>query len=245
MCRKETALEQMERLGREQIEQLKLRGQEFIKARLGWDDWRGLLPRLTAFAEREIGRRRWRGRLAGVLPQGHDANSIAAEAVAAALQGKLRLAAGWTFERVERELQRLVSNEVRRLHKLKEAQLVRSEWEVLGPDGENEPRSVLAEIQSTGSSGALVEEADARAKEKQNAEARIAERLGEDDLLAKQLFACLREGVVKRRAIAARLGIGVDAVTNCRKRLNRKLEELMRTGAGVPRGVLEDLRRRR
>jgi predicted nucleotidyltransferase len=49
--------------------------------------------------------------------------------------------------------------------------------------------------------------------------------------------------IVKRRQIASKLGISVEAVTNCRKRLNRKLEELGRTDPGCcPAWVIEEIK---
>jgi hypothetical protein len=238
---KESYLEKLERAGREQLYEMSLRGEEFIKARLQWENWEWLLPRLAAYAKQEIGRRRWRGKRSGVLPDGYDANSIAAEVVAGALQGKARLARGWTLERLEKELQRLVSNEVRRLHKKKETSVMRSEWEVLPPDANNEPRSVFSGMRAEGPSGLDANVVDAQVREKQKAELRIAERLRGGDEMVEKLFWCLREGMVKRRKIASRLGVSVEEVTNCRKRLNRKLGEMARTDAGVPRWVVEEL----
>ncbi len=51
-----------------------------------------------------------------------------------------------------------------------------------------------------------------------------------------------RAGVVKRREIAVRLGMSVTGVTNCRKRLNRRLDEL--TGAGYPGWAIEEWKRK-
>src|ERR1043166_115377 len=51
------------------------------------------------------------------------------------------------WERLTRELGRLVRQEVRRLHKLVETAAVRSEWLSPGPDGEE--RSVLEEMGGT------------------------------------------------------------------------------------------------
>ena len=245
MYQKESYLEKLERFEREHLYELSLKGQDFINCRLRQEDWKLLLPGVVSFAKQEIRRRRWRGKRSGVLPEGYDANSIAAEVIAGALQGKARLALGWTFERLEKELQRLVCNEVRRLHKLRETRVMRSEWEVLSPNENNEPRSVFAGMPAKGPGGLGPKLVDQRIQEKEKAELRIAEQLRGDDEMVEKLFCCLREGVVKRRAIALKLGISADEVTNCRKRLNRKLEELEKKEAGVPRWVVEELRERR
>jgi hypothetical protein len=89
---------------------------EALHKRIRWEDWVTLLPELVEFARSEIRRRRWRGGRSRVLPEGYDANSVAAEVIRQVLQGKGRLAVGWTRERLVKELQRKVSNEVRLLH---------------------------------------------------------------------------------------------------------------------------------
>src|SRR3954470_18115964 len=63
------------------------------------EDWAKLLPRAVRYAEQQIARRYWRGQKGGVLPRGFDANNVASEVIAGMLQGKCRLALGWTRER--------------------------------------------------------------------------------------------------------------------------------------------------
>jgi hypothetical protein len=60
--------------------------------------------------------------------------------------------------------------------------------------------------------------------------------------MVERLFGCLRAGIVKRREIATRLGLRVEEVTNCRKRLHRKLDELEK--AGYPGWVIEEWKSR-
>ena len=50
-------------------------------------------------------------------------------------------------------------------------------------------------------------------------------------------------GLAFREALA-RLRISVAEVTNCRKRLDRKLEALAETEAGIPRWVIEEWKRK-
>jgi hypothetical protein len=160
-----------------------------------------------------------------------------------ALKGEVRLAAGWTRKRLVTELKRKVSNEVRRLHKLKEAAATRSEWEVLKPDANGEVRSVFDLMRGKRAAGppneALVPDRD---KERKEAELMIAEKLQGGDEEVEKMFSCLREGIVKRREIAAKLGIDVDEVTNCRKRLDRKLDELGK--AGCAQRVIEEWKKK-
>jgi hypothetical protein len=240
MADKKSYLAKLEEIAKEY--EAKVTPTEFVKSRLRWEDWESLQAGLTRFAEQEIRRRRWRGERDGVLPEGCDANSVAAEVIASALQGKARLAEGWTRERLMRELERKVSNEVRRLHKLQEARRMLSEWEVLSPREDGQVRSVFDEIpgrvQSWAGNEANEAGLQARDKVRKEAESLIAARLHGEGEMVERLFGCLREGVVKRREIAAKLGISLDAVTNCRKRLNRKLEEL--TEPGCPQWVIEE-----
>jgi hypothetical protein len=201
---------------------------EGVQKRLRWEDWGKLLPELITFANREIGRRKWRGSNRGVLPEGSDGNSVASEAVQRALQGRARIAAGLTRERLVKELKRRVSNEVRRLHKLTETQSTRSEWEMLPQDG-GELKSVFAGMQGK-SMGWGWDYAQLQDKVKAETDARIAEALRDGDPAVEKLFACLKSGVVKRRQIASNLGMSLREVTNCRRRLDRKLDELKQAG---------------
>jgi len=90
--------------------------QAWVQERLEWEDWERLLKATEMFAKQQIRRRWWRGRKGGVLPEGQDASSIAAEVAIKLLSGKGRLAPGWTRERLQKELNRLASNEIRRLY---------------------------------------------------------------------------------------------------------------------------------
>ena len=107
-----------------------------------------------------------------MLPEGADANSVAAEAIQGLLRGQARLAPGWTRERLMGELKRKASNEVRRLHKLAETRAVRNEWDVL-PAGEGgKLRSVFARM--TGKSIGGWDDGQVRDKVRKETELRIA-----------------------------------------------------------------------
>jgi hypothetical protein len=242
MHAKESFLVKLERIRQEY--EIKESPEERVQRRLRWENWAELLPELVLFAKQEIRRRRWRGRRSEVLPEGYDANSVAAEVIAAALRGEVPLALGWTRERLMKILQTKVSHEVRRLHKLKEAGGIRSEWSVLAPKVNGEPRSVFDQMRGRVSGKVDEAEMQAREKARKDAELRIAAALVGGEEAVEKLFGCLREGIVKRREIAARLGISVAEVTNCRKRLDRKLETLAETEAGIPRWVIEEWKRK-
>lgn len=129
---------------------------------LQWENWKPLLKELVFFTEAQIRRRWWRGSHQGVLPEGFDANSVAAEVVLKVLTGRSRLALGWNTEGLVEELKRLVSNEVRRLNSLMEALLMRNEWDVLPPDEEGQLRSIFDQMQAANSGNErLAKELDA------------------------------------------------------------------------------------
>jgi hypothetical protein len=211
--------------------------EEAVQKRLRWENWEELLPELVRFAGREIACRRWRGSKAGVLPEGFDANSVASEVVMAALQGRASITLGWTRERLMNELKRKVRHEVRRLHKLKERAAVRSEWDVNVPDEGGKLRSAFAEMRAKSTGGGW-DDGQVRNKVRKETELRIAEALRGGDERVEKLFECLRAGVVKRATIAERLRLSVAEVTNCRKRLDRKLEDVEK--AGCPGWAIEE-----
>jgi hypothetical protein len=196
--------------------------QALVKETLEWEDWERLLKETELFAKRQIQRRVWRGRKGGVIPEGQDANSIAAGAAIKLLSGKGRLALGWTRERLQNELNRLASNEIRRLYALKETELMRNEWDLLRPTPEGKLRSIFEGIQATGGGGELVDKTQQAAHERDRQ--KLDSKLGKDEP-AKGVLNCLYSGVRKRRHIAAKLGIDVKAVTAARKRLERKAKE--------------------
>ena len=193
--------------------------QGWVKERL---DWKTLLKATEMFAKGQIRRRWWRGRKGGVLPEGQDASSIAAEVAIKLLSGKGRLAPGWTRERLQKELNRLASNEIRRLYGLKETELMRNEWDILRPTPEGKLRSVFDRMQGSAGGGELVDKKREAAREGDRR--KLESKLGRDER-AKGVLNCLYSGVRKRRDIAAKLGIDVKAVTAARKRLERKAKE--------------------
>ena len=169
----------------------------------------------------QVGRWRW----GGALPQGYDANSIAAESIAGIFNGKCRLGSGYTKKDLRRELARLVRGEISRLHKRAERWAVRSEWDFLPLDEENQPQSILDGIEGPELNGAEVMMEKEAAAEREAYYDKIEEGLGEDKE-ARAVFRCMREGMRTRAEIAALLRMSVAAVTNARKRIVRKVREI-------------------
>jgi hypothetical protein len=225
MTRHERLLAKLEEIAREYEE--KLRPEEWVQSRLRWEDWATLRPEAVAFAREAIRRRKWRGSRGGVLPEGYDAEAVVNQVIEEMLEGKCRLAVGFTRERVADELKRLVGQKVRVLHRLKEAGAVRSEW--VGVDGEK--GSLLKDLRA-GDEG--VDEAVCREEEelwRERMLQRFEELLGREPEL-QGIFRCLCAGFNESKAIARQLGLEEAAVVNGRKNLARRAGEFERKVKG-------------
>jgi len=177
-----------------------------------------------------------------VLPEGYDAESIANEAVAELFNGKCRLKPDYKREELGYELRRLVYNQVHRFQRRKETLLVRNEVDLTPAPLREQGRSIVEAVPGT----------DERPDEQaiRNEGWLIIRRFMREfsAFLAAEpelrgLFECICGGFEKREEIAERLGIKVRAVTNARKRLDRRLDEF---GAGhpeYPREFIEEMKR--
>ena len=59
----------------------------WVQKRLRWEDWELLRNEVVILARKEVKRRKWRGSYGGLLPEGYDAESVAAEAIQELLSG--------------------------------------------------------------------------------------------------------------------------------------------------------------
>ena len=203
----------------------KVTPEEWVHSRLRWEDWEALRREAVAIARGAIRRRKWRGRRGGVLPEGYDAEGIANQAIEEIMEGKCRMAVGFTRERVVAELKRLVSQRVRVLHRLKEAKAVRGEWD--GVDGEGRRVNLLAGVRDNGE-GTI--DAVVRREEEERRK-RVTKEF--DDFLKREpelrgIFGCLCEGVTESKEMARRLGMDVSEVVKGRKKLERRVGEFRR-----------------
>lgn len=189
----------------------------WVRERLRWEDWETPGRETVAFAAKEIRRRKWRGSHGGVVPGGYDAQGIAAEAIAEMLSGNGRVALGWVRSRLKKELERLVSQKIRVLHRRREATALRSEWEVLPTGDGGERTSVFEELPEEGKGG---DEAAGEREERMKKE--VEDFLGgRAELMA--VFGCLCAGVRGTGEIARRLGMEEEAVMKARRALRRRL----------------------
>ena len=181
----------------------------------------GLGREAVALAKQELRRRRWRG--GGVLPRGYDAEGIAWEVIERVIEGRSRIAAGWTRAPLLKEIERLISGKVRLLCSLKETRAVRYEWDILPRKANGEAVSILPGVAGDGRNGY---EAALEAEEGRGAfRKRITAEL-EDETELQVIFGCLWEGERRTREIARRLGMDEQAVALARRRLGRRLKAL-------------------
>ena len=135
------------------------------------------------------------------------------------LEGKSRLVVGFTWQKVQAEVKRMVGNRVRVLHALAETAAVRNEAEL----GEEELKALADRVDERESGAEVVSEREKVQERTKLVEAHLA---GEGELLA--LFRCLREGIRSPAGIGLRLGVAEGEVGKLRKRLERRLEKLKR-----------------
>jgi len=189
------------------------------------EDWELLHKQLLILAQSQLNQLKWRGAKRGLLPDGHDANSISSDAIAQLFEGDCKLvAAPYAPSDLQNELIRLVTNQIHNLHRRKETRTVRNEFDVL-PRAENgEPQSVF----ETRVGDTLSADEEAVRKEGlallKTFKEQFTQFLGEDQVL-KDLSECIFAGILKREEIAEMLSIDPKVVTNARKRLDRRLAD--------------------
>ena len=191
------------------------------------DDWRFLLEKTETFAARELDRYCWREVSGGVVPGGYDANSIAAEAIAEFLRDRKARSLIRTPQELRKHLRKRARKIVNRLHHRTENEFMVSECDLdptIHQDGE-----VIGALENFPAPDPdPAEEAirHAETERLQSLKQQFILFLGDDQLL-NDLFGCLCGGIVKRSAIARKLGLPTSLVTNAQKRLDRRLAEFL------------------
>ncbi len=206
------------------------------------EDWNNLSRQSLRHAQGLVWRRKWRGYWGGVLPGGYDPESIVNEAVAELFNGKCRLGANYTSEELRSELMRLVYNQVHRYERRKEPRLLRNEVDLTPAALREQGASILDAAPWTGEAPhdqAIRHEAQARFRRFVN---EFTAFLGVEDDLG-QLFLALCQGHEKREELATRLEIDVAAVTNTRKRLDRRLDEFGAMHPAWPKVFIDQMKR--
>jgi hypothetical protein len=192
---------------------------------LMFENWAELSRQAVRLAGAEMNRYRWRGTKKGILPDGYDAASVAAEAVAELFRGNCNLGLTYSREELETEIRRLVHQQIDRLHRRRENWLLRN-GAGLDPPSENIwRRKVLEQVPDH---GPLPDEETSRLDEQKEFgrfKTAALEQLN-GDVEAQAVFECFCDGMGKRSAQAVRIGVNTAAVKNATKRLKRKLRNL-------------------
>jgi hypothetical protein len=184
------------------------------------DFWEILLRQTICFAEYQVNRLQWRGQFGGVLPEGYDPNSSAAQAIIEFLgsgqNDKLHT------EEIRREINHLVLRHVTRLHHLKENWLL-SNKDFMAPvfDTDDDPVSSLEFIPAPEArpDQSLIERESTA--EHQLFKSRFSIFLGKDRRL-QRLFEFHCDGIARPQLIAARLRLSLATVKSLKKRLKHK-----------------------
>ena len=185
-------------------------------------NWILLLHQTRIFAQDHINRRLWRGDPGGVLPDGHDAHSIAAQALTDFCQENNhppgREPTDAEVPAILCDLQQRVRRHVDRLHHRKENFLLRNEPDlarVFTDDGEAvSPIELLPAPEPTGLQALLRKEDEAEVRQ-------FKAFLGRERRL-KTLFDSLCDGFRKPKALAGKLKLKVQTIKSLLKQLRRR-----------------------
>lgn len=205
------------------------------------EDWDLRLKQTILFAQGRINSLRWRRGLNGPLPDGYDANGVAAEAIKQLFDGDCRISAvPYQPKELDRELMRLASNLAHSLCRRKETTRVQSEQDLVPRNDDGDEDSGFERVH--GSSPLADSEADRNeAKAKlQRFKNEFGEFLGKDQVL-KDLFDSICAGILKREEIAELLGVETQVVTNARKRLDRRLADFAASNPQYPKTFIQEV----
>jgi len=185
---------------------------------------------------------RWRGRSMGIAPDGHNADSVAAEAIVQLFEGTNWQPEGHPYEphELRYELMRLVQNIVRNLARRKENSTVSNELDLAHRDEELSDESYFGNL---GGASPLADEEAQRNEAKlrlQRFQDEFHTFLDSDNPL-NRLFDCICAGIVKREDQAKILAITPQDITNARKRLDRKLMEFAEIRPDYPDVFIQEL----
>lgn len=207
------------------------------------DMWGNLTKRLVLYAACLLRGKRWRCLSDGVPPYGHDANSVAQQAIQELFDGS-----GWqpegqpyTHDELVSELKRLIRNTIKNLGRKKENHLISNE-----PDLVHKDEEIAAEIFFNNFPGNFPQpdgeisrrEAEERLRKFQDEFRRFLA----DDERSTGIFNCICDGVTKRDDQATRLQITPQEITNARKRLDRKLDRFAETHPKYPLPFIMELK---
>lgn len=186
--------------------------------------WEFLLNRTILYAAGHVNRWYWRGSLGGVLPDGFDPKSLAAEVIAEFLQNSAQHTdlSQLPATDIQRDLERRVRRHINRLHHRSENRLIRNEPEltlVTLDDGEAVSIIELIEEPSRSPDEALLEKESLIRFD--HSKFLFSAFLGKDRQLVR-LFDLFCAGTSRPEALASSLKLRRCTVKNLRRRLLRK-----------------------
>jgi len=195
-----------------------------VRETLSSESWEFLLKRTILYAAGHINRWYWRGALGGVLPDGFDPKSLAAEVIAEFLQDSAQEGdlGHQPAANIQRDLERRVRRHVNRLHHRSENRLFRNEPDlalVNLDDGEAVSIIELIEEPSRSPNEALLEKESLIRFDR--LKFLFSAFLGKDRQLLR-LFDLFCAGRSKPKDLASSLNLRRSTVKNLRRRLLRK-----------------------
>ena len=202
------------------------------------EKWDVLFKQLCVYTDKRVKMFRWRGAHDGVLPNGHTADGIAADAISNLLTGKYpwrHRSRCYTQDELWRELTRLASQEVKNL-------LVRLE---------NRTTVNYDEPDITGRSKGNLYVSDKpqpdQDAEQQEAQAQLAEFRSSltgflvNEPLLVSLVEYAFKGESRREEIARSLRVSPQQITNARKKLERRLAEYSLLYPQYPSTLIQEI----
>ncbi len=195
------------------------------------DNWQLLLNQALLFAAERVNRFRWRGSNRGVLPDGYDAESIAADAVAELVQivGARNGSQPVSFSASQLLplARRLVWKRVDKLHRRKENFLVRNEADLAPVQiDDGEPTRLIESLPDHADDPLAALLRNESRSEFEILRSRFDTFLGPDRRL-RSLLACHLKGIRQPRFLAPELGLTVATTKNLQKRLRRRFRQFL------------------
>lgn len=187
------------------------------------EQWSELTERLTLYADCKLVKRYWRGlriKRGGTVTKGVDAGDLAADAIVSVIDGTR---GSWDKERYPTFydfLKSVIDSKISSLVRSGENRQTRLLDHSHGEEHQPEAYTVTAKTRCPDE---YVEDAEW----KENFRSALAKELG-DDTISLGLFDCLDAGMTDRSEIAEMLEVSVNDIYNAQKRLQRRVESVMK-----------------
>lgn len=196
-----------------------------IRELLDRQPWEDITPRLVAYTLRKTRRLYWQGIRDGDMPEGKEAQDIVQDAIDDLFSGKR----AWdpdSYPDLFAHLQSVIDSKVSAFVRSRANRRLRSEAVLSAAATLDDDEPSLLDTMTSPKPGpeeiALEEEEERRSED--FAVSTLCSL--DDDPEAQKVLEAIFEGLTKRADIATRAGISVKSVSNIKKRLQRRLEDL-------------------